>query len=246
MFSAVLDNIGLFRDSVATISELIDEGQFKIRKNGIELLASDRAVVAVVDFSFSAKNFKEYNYKSDINIGVNLSSLLHVLRRANANDVLQINVDENSLSLKFKNGSTRKFTLPLIEIREDVPSGIDKMVFKSEVELSSEILSNGIDDADLVSDSVIFEIEKDSVLLKSQGDSSSTELRLDKGDQVKINTEKNVKARYSIDYLKKMIKAKKLSDKVKLELDSNYPLKMTFSLPGKLTMSFILAPRVEE
>jgi len=70
MFNALLENVQLFRDSIATIAELIDETEIKIRKDGIKLLASDRAVVAVADFFFSAENFKEYHYESDVTIGV--------------------------------------------------------------------------------------------------------------------------------------------------------------------------------
>lgn len=246
LFSGVLSEIGMFRDSIATIAELIDEGQFKIRKNGIELLASDRAVVAVVDFNFSAKNFKEYSYKSDINVGVNLSNLLQILRRAKTDDVLEIGVTENSINLVFKGESTRRFTLPLIDIREEIPSGIDKLVFPVQVEMNSEALGDGIDDADLVSDSLVFEISNNTLVMKAEGDSSSSELKLDAGKQIRIKGEKNVRARYSLDYLKKMIKARKLSDKVILEMESNYPLKLTFSIPEKIVMSFILAPRIEE
>ncbi len=245
MFKATLEDISSFRDSILTISELIDEAKFKIKKNGIELLAADRAVVAVVDFKFYAKNFKEYNYKSDETIGVNLNSLLQILKRAKSNDIMIMEVDENSLSLTFQSRSKRKFTIPLIEIREEVPSGIEKLSFPSKIEMSSETLADGVDDADLVSDSVVIELDKDKFVMTAQGDSSSSELEIKNGDDCKIETKEKVRARYSIDYLKKMLKAKKISDRVELALNTNYPLKMTFS-SEKLSMSFILAPRVEE
>lgn len=247
MFKAVLDDISLLRDSIATISELIEEGRFKIKKDGIELLAADRAVVAVVDFKFSSKNFKEYRFQSDSTIGINLNNLLQVLKRAKSADVLKMELKEDSLSMIFEGRSKRKFTLPLIEIREEVPAGIEKLSFPAKVELDSEVLADGIDDADLVSDSVVMELDKDKFILKAQGDSSSTELELRAGEDCKIETKESVRARYSIDYLKKMLKAKKLCDRVVLALNTNYPLKMTFNYSGGLvSLSFILAPRVEE
>jgi hypothetical protein len=42
MFEAKLDDVSLLRESIATISELIDETEFRIKKDGIELVASDR------------------------------------------------------------------------------------------------------------------------------------------------------------------------------------------------------------
>lgn len=246
MFKATLEDVSLLRDSIATISELIEEARFKIKKDGIELLAADRAVVAVVDFKFSSKNFKEYHHQSDSNIGINLNNFLQVLKRARANDILLIELEENSLSLTLKGRSRRKFTIPLLEIREEVPSGIEKLTFPAKVVLSSELLADGIEDADLVSDSVIIELDKDKFLLKAQGDSSSSELELKAGEECKIETKEKVRARYSIDYLKKMLKAKKLSENVEIALNTNYPLKMTFAQDKLISLSFILAPRVEE
>jgi len=246
MFDCVLEDIAIFRDSLATISELIEESQLKIKKNGIEILASDRAVVSVVDFKFYAKNFKEYNYKSDISIGINLNNLLQILKRVKGNEVLELHVSESNLSMLIKGESVRRFTIPLIDIREEVPSGIERLNFPLKVEFSSELLNDGIEDADLVSDSIIFELSKNDFIIRAEGDSSSTELRLEHGKQVKITGDKNAKARYSLDYLKKMIKARKISPIAILEFDTNYPLRLTFAQPEKISLSFILAPRFEE
>ncbi len=246
MFSATLDDISLLRDSIATISELIDEGEFKVRKDGIELLASDRAVVAVVDFRFSSSNFSEYNYESDRSIGINLSNLLQVLRRSKGNEKMRMKLSENTLDITFINGLRRHFTIPLIEMREDVPAGIDKLSFPVSIELSPDTLGDSIDDADLVSDSMVFEVDSEKMLITARNDSSSTETRLESAENIKIAAEKPARARYSLDYLKKMIKAKKISDNVMLSFDSNYPMKLRFDFPEKACMTFILAPRIED
>jgi len=247
MFSAVLDDVILFRDCIAAISELIDEGLFKIKQDGIRLLAADRAVVAVVDFKFGSENFKEYNYQQDANMGLNLQSLLQVLRRAKSSDVLAMKLEESRLILALKGAGTRKFTLPLLELHEEVPPGIEKLSFPAKVEIMSEVLADGIKDASLVADSVVFEISADRFIMRAEGSASSVELELPKdSDAVKLITTKEARARYSIEYLEKMIKARRISDVATLAFDTNYPMKLTFSSGERVTMSFILAPRVEE
>ena len=47
-----------------------------------------------------------------------------------------------------------------------------------------------------------------------------------------------------IEYLKKIIKGSKLSDKVVLQFDKDYPLKADYLVKDKLSLSVILAPRV--
>ena len=61
----------------------------------------------------------------------------------------------------------------------------------------------------------------------------------------KVTADAKVRSKYSIEYLKKMIGASKLSDVVELGFNKDYPLKMDFKAVDKLLLSFILAPRVE-
>jgi hypothetical protein len=42
-----------------------------------------------------------------------------------------------------------------------------------------------------------------------------------------------------------MIQAAKLADRVEIHFDDNYPLRLDYKVIDKLSMSFILAPRVE-
>ena len=54
-----------------------------------------------------------------------------------------------------------------------------------------------------------------------------------------------VSAKYSVEYLKKMIQGSKLADKVKIQFNKDYPLKLDYHTIDKVMLSFILAPRVE-
>ena len=54
-----------------------------------------------------------------------------------------------------------------------------------------------------------------------------------------------IKAKYSVDYLTKIIKSAGLSDKVAVYFKTDYPLRLDFTITDKLNMSFILAPRIE-
>ncbi|MFH0948928.1 MAG: proliferating cell nuclear antigen (pcna) [Candidatus Aenigmatarchaeota archaeon] len=249
MFEAYMEDVSLLRDSIATISELIDETELHLGKDGIKMVASDRTVVAVVDFFLSKNSFIEYNCEKDIKIGINLLNLLQILRRAKPDDSLRIKLTDNSLNITLESNMKRDFTLPLIAIsKEDVPN-LEKIDegFSAHFEMDSEALSHGFDDAELITDSVIFTLRKDQIILNSQSDSSSSQLELKPGEWFKIsNINEPVRARYSLDYLKKMIKAKKLSQWAKISMATDYPIKFQFSVPNKMQMNFILAPRVEE
>ena len=94
--------------------------------------------------------------------------------------------------------------------------------------------------------SVALVVDKDKFIVEGAGNLSDARSELMKeGDTViKSNTKEVVKSKYSIEYMKKIIKAGKLSDKVVLQFNKDYPLKADYVVKDKLSLSMILAPRV--
>ena len=248
MFKAVLSDSNLFRDSISTIGELIDEGIFKVNKNGLSLIAADRAMVAVIDFKLPATIFEKFEVDKDQDIAVNMTNLVSVLKRAAPNEKLELELKDNKLEILMKNSSTRKFTVPLLDISQEEIPPINQLEFNAKVRIKADILKNGIDDADIVSDSIIFEATKDSFNMSASGDISSAELTLERGNDalLDLNVTGIVKARYPLDYLKKMIKAAKLADDINIRWSKDYPMRMDFSSVDKVSLGFVLAPRVSE
>jgi hypothetical protein len=48
-----------------------------------------------------------------------------------------------------------------------------------------------------------------------------------------------------VEYLKKMVQGGKLADRVIINFNKDYPLKLSYISVDKVSLSFILAPRVE-
>jgi proliferating cell nuclear antigen len=248
MFKAVMSDSSLLRDSISTIGELIDEGIFKVNKNGIELIAADRAMVAVVDFKLPATVFDKFEVDKEQNIAVNMTNLVSVLKRVGGNERLELELKDNTLEIRMKNASTRKFMVPLLDITQEEIPPINQLDFKAKVKVKSEILKSGIEDADIVSDSVVFEASKDVFNLRASGDISSAELMLERGNDalLDMNATGVVTARYPLDYLKKIIKASKLANEINLRWSKDYPIRMDFTSVDKVSLGFVLAPRVSE
>src|SRR5438093_251960 len=114
MFKAVTTDIPLLRDSISSIAEIIDEGIFKINKDGITLVAADRAMVAVVDLNISSKAFETFELDKDIAIGLNISNILSVIKRASPDDKISITLQNNKLEFLIENSSKRRFTVPIL------------------------------------------------------------------------------------------------------------------------------------
>src|SRR3989338_3870698 len=232
------------KESIAIISELVTEGRFKINKDSIELIAMDPANVAMVIFKLLSSSFSEYEVDKDIEISINLSNLKSILRRTKPTDIITLEMEGNRLKIQIKGISTRSFLLPLIDI-EEKQQKIPELNFPVDIKTSSEILNDAIEDVDVVSDSVSFEINKNRFIISAEWDLSQAKIEMKEGQETKIKAKDNVKARYSIEYLKKMIGGSKLADNVEIYFNKDYPLRVDYKTLDKIQLSFILAPRVE-
>jgi len=247
-FKATLKGPSLLVDSLSSIAELIDEGIFKITPSGISLVASDRAMVAVTDFHLSKAAFESFEVDKEQSIGLNITNLLSVLKRASGTDTLKFDLSGNKLQIEMSNGGTRRFVVPLINLTQDEIPQIEQLEFSTKVEIESGILQSGIADVEIVSDSVLFQASQDKFVMRAEGDVSSAELELEKGNShlLSMETKSETKSRYPIDYLKKMVKAAKMSDSVTLQFGQDYPMKLSFKSGDKASLQFVLAPRVSD
>lgn len=249
MFTATLSDVSLLRDSMSSIGELIDEAQFRIDKDGISMIAADRAMVAVVDFHIASKAFEKYELDADQKIGVNITNLMTVLKRVSTRDKLTLSLKGDKMEVLIEGESKRRFMVPLIELRKEEIPPIDQLEFTSRVKIKPGILQNGVDDAEIIGDSVIFDVNSSRFSMLAEGDVSMAELELEKGNEALMELvagDGRVRSRYALDYLKKMVKAAKIADSVEIEYGQDYPMRMRFTVADKLKLSFIIAPRVTE
>jgi proliferating cell nuclear antigen len=249
MFHVTLTKTELLRNSIPIIAEILDEGVFKVDSNGLSLLSPDRSMIAVVNFKLLASAFEEFKCTGEEFLGLNLSNLVAIVKRIKPNDKVILKKEDktNSLEIILEGNGKRKFEIPLLDISTERPP-IDQLEFRGRIELDSNVLEEGISDADIVDDSVVFEAGSELFKMWAKGDVSSTQLELRKGEHglIKIESEDKIRARYPLEYLKKMIKASKLASQVVIEFSNDYPLRMDFRDVDKLNLSFILAPRVED
>jgi len=232
------------KESISIISELVNEAKLKISKDGIELVAMDPANVAMVIFRLLPTAFTEYDIDKPAEIAINLANLRQILRRANPSDMLTLELDTNKLKIQLKSASTRMFSLPLMDM-EDKDQKVPELSFPVNVETESTLFNEAITDAEIVSESVSMIAEPGKLTLQAEGDLNTAAIEIKDAEGTRIVAKEKTKAKYSIEYLKKMIEGGKLSDKVLIQFNKDYPLKLTYSTVDKVMMAFILAPRVD-
>src|SRR3989338_7902778 len=144
------------KESVSIISDLVNEANFKVTKEGIELVAMDPANVAMVVFKLFSSAFTEYKVDKEQNLAINLNNLKQILRRAGPNDMVSIEVqDDAKLKVQLRGNSTRTFSLPIIDLEEKAQK-VPELEFPVQVETEAATFTEAIEDADIVAESVSF------------------------------------------------------------------------------------------
>lgn len=234
------------KESVTIISDLVNEARLKIGKDAIEMVAMDPANVAMVIFKLFSSAFSEYSVDKETNLAINLNNLKQILRRAKPNDMVTLEMDDNRLKITLRGESIRTFSIPIIDL-EHKEQRIPELTFPVSIETSSVFLNEAIEDADIVAESVMLIAEPQKFTVKADGDLSTANIEIKAGPETKIILEgkEKIKAKYSVEYLKKMMQGSKLADKVTINFNHDYPLRINYNAIDRVMLSFILAPRVE-
>jgi proliferating cell nuclear antigen len=232
-----LENAAPLSKAVDLISELVTEVKIKLNEYGLSITAIDPANVAMVGLKIPKKAFSEFDAGNET-LGVNLDSLKRILKRSSG--PLSLEKKENLLYIQMDDRIKINFIISLIEI-ESEDKEIPSLEFSSRVELQSKDLIECVEDCSVVADACSFIIKDEKFVIEAKGlNSTRTEFS---GDEADITAE-SCKARYSLEYLQKFIKASKLAEKTVLNFADDHPLRMDVRTEN-MEISFILAPRVE-
>jgi proliferating cell nuclear antigen len=232
-----LENSSTLSKAIDLISELVTEVKIRLNEYGLSITAIDPANVAMVSLRIPKKSFSEFDSGTET-LGVNLDNLKRILKRSSG--PLTLEKKENLLYIQMEDRIKRNFILSLIEI-ESEDKEIPNLEFSARVELGSGDLIDSVEDCAVVGDACSFIVKEEKFIIEAKGlNSTRTEFS---GDEAKINAE-DCKARYSLEYLQKFIKASKLAEKTVLNFADDHPLRMDVRTEH-VEISYILAPRVE-
>ena len=242
----VLKDASVFKRSIEAISVLIDEAELVIKKDGLELKATDPSQISMVDFSMPKKAFEKFD-ASETRLGLDLDYLNQVLSRVAAGDKLILELDEKKsfLNVSFKGKAERSFQVPLIDISaSEVPT--PKIDFDSELSINSGFLQGAFKDAALISSHITVGCDDKKFFVKANSSKGNLneEARHDKETINEMKVKSDCKSMFPLDYLQDMLKAASSGEFVSIHIKSNAPIKISY-LIGEASITYFLAPRIE-
>ncbi len=245
MFKAIV-SASTLRDALDSVSVLVDECKIRLNEEEFSIRAVDPANVGMVDLTLEAAAFESYEADGGV-IGVNLSRLEDIAGMANAGDLVQLELNEETRKLHIQIDGL-SYTLALIDpdsIRQE--PDIPDLDLAANIVLEGSQLDRGIKAADMVSDHIRLRVDEDAeaFYIEAEGDTDDVDLELTREDLIDL-TSGAADSLFSLDYLKDMNKAIPGDAEVVIDLGQEFPVKLHYELAEGLgEVTYMLAPRIQ-
>jgi proliferating cell nuclear antigen len=263
-FFTITKTSEIWKSVSSAIMTIIDEALFDAGPQGITFRSMDPSHIALIDINWPSSAFEKYHCDSTIKFGVRIDEFSKVIKRANANDSIEIGVilDNSSLNIKTTGGGyLRNYKMRLIETTGN-RSPLPQMTFDTKIVIGIATLDKILNDVGAISEKITIDssgisTNKKTVIFSGNSDRGEARVTMDADDDnnkskvellEEITVKENSKSTYNIDFISKIIRAigNQSSNLVTMEYSSNKPLRLEFLLSGVVKLQFYLAPRVQD
>jgi proliferating cell nuclear antigen len=243
---------------------IIDEALFDAGPQSITFRSMDPSHIALIDIYCPSSAFEKYHCDSTIKFGARIDEFAKIIKRANANDSIEIDVvqDNSSLNIKTQSdgGYLCNYKMRVIESTGNT-SPLPQMTFDSKIVIEIATLDKILSDVGAISEKITIDssggisTNKKTVIFSGDSDRGEARVTMDANDDKskielleEITVKETSKSTYNIDFISKIIRVidHQSSNLVTIEYPSNKPLRLEFLLSGIVKLQFYLAPRVQD
>jgi proliferating cell nuclear antigen len=243
MFKTELSNPTILKLIFDTVSSIVDEVIIKVDNDGLRLNALDRGHFTYINLNLRPDLFDEYVCDEPETIGVDSYELLKVLKLAKKDDRVILSVEDYALIIILEGESRSRFKIKLIDVDEESPDP-PTLEFPVTFSLDVSVLKDTLKKVEAFDTStnnkIIFEVDKDYFYAYSDNEMVDIDIKFLHGE----NVESNHKSVFTIDKVKNILRAEKLSEYITIRLGDDMPMSMSYDLLDA-EFSFLLAPRIE-
>ncbi len=247
MFSAIVGADAL-ADYVAACRSIVNEAVIHLTDEGLETQAVDPANVAMVDVALDQAAFNSYEADGG-RIGVNLERLDDVLKVADSEEWVHLNLNPETRKLHIDVGRT-SYTLALIDpdaVRRepDMPD----LDWPAAITVEGRTLDRGRRAADLVADHVTLSADADTrtFSMAAEGDTDDVAVTADDDDLPDIRVEDGASptSLFSLERLTDVLGPTGADTTVGVRLGEDLPVRIQWSAEeGDLRIVSVIAPRI--
>ncbi|XP_065171456.1 proliferating cell nuclear antigen-like [Atheta coriaria] len=257
MFEARLINSVTLKKVLEAIKDLLNDASFDCSDTGIQLQAMDNSHVSLVSLTLKSDGFDKYRCDRNITMGMNLSSMVKILKCANNDDTVTIKAQDDADMVTFmfeskKQDKISDYEMKLMNLDQE-HLGIPETDFSCVIRMPSVEFARICRDLAQFGESIVISCTKEGVKFSSSGDIGSANVKLaqtsnfeKEEESVTIEMQDPVSLTFACQYLNSFTKATPLSAQVQLSMSADVPLVVEYTVPELGYIRYYLAPKIEE
>ncbi|XP_014287142.1 proliferating cell nuclear antigen [Halyomorpha halys] len=257
MFEARLVQSSILKKILEAIKELLNEATFDCSDSGIQLQAMDNSHVSLVSLNLRSDGFDKYRCDRNLSMGINLTSMLKIMKCAGNDDVLTIKAQDNADTVMFMFESQNQervsdYEMKLMNLDQE-HLGIPEKDYSCIIKMPAGELARICKDLGQFGESVVIACSKEGVKFSAVGDVGSANIKLaqtsnvDKEEEaVTIEMQEPVTLTFACKYLISFTKATPLASQVQLSMSSDVPLVVEYKIGEIGQIRYYLAPKIDE
>ena len=245
-FAGIIDYT-ILKEVLSALVAVTDRGILRISEERITSKQVDPANVAMVSLDIKRDIFIDYNLSGeDFAVGMDYDKLLHILKLynypTNAEGMVEIEIDTEKTQM---NSGYLSYDLPFVSLdalrREPK---LPELEFLATVTIELEDFKLGINTADAITGYVEIGVNSEEFFMGGC-DEDKFKLVIPKEDLTLFNVDREVKSKFSIDYLTEMASGV-VGRLVTLKIRDDYPLQMQFTVTDGCEVAYLLSPRINQ
>jgi proliferating cell nuclear antigen PCNA len=229
-------NITLFKKSLESISGLIQETNVRFKDEGIYIKSIDKTQIILVDFFMPKAIFDNYSVDPSL-IGLNIFELNNMISRSFESDKLKLELGDNQLDISLTGTLNRKFNLSYIDVL-DQEVNVPEMKYSTEIVLKAYLLKEILKDVSLISSTLTFKVIDDKFIVEAIGEKGKIETNIPK---IKLKSKKNIFLKFSLSYLKNILKSIDNDTEITLRLEEDAPLYIEYYIDNLVLIKIYLS-----
>lgn len=246
------ESLTLIKRILESLSELVEQAEIKASSKGLSIQVMDLMHVALADVFLSHSMFTRYRCDRDITIGVQLKTLVRILKgmTLEENGLFKIECDDSATELIIKNireGNTLSFKLKLFSFDSDAYN-VPELEFGVDATIPSEDFMYIPKLIGTFGDFIGMKAEDRSITFFQAGGNADTSMTLEESGEkegLKIDVKEAATLEIAMKYINLISKVAPLCEKVKISLGSNHPVLFSFVIGELAHIRFYIAPKMD-
>ncbi|MCL4406767.1 MAG: hypothetical protein M1573_00790 [Candidatus Parvarchaeota archaeon] len=244
---AEFKDVELFKKIMDAVGALMSDVSLDFDTDGFTIKAMDPANIAMILFEGKKSLFSSFVVEKSTKLSVSLDDLNGILKTIKKDDKVRLNDSKNKLNLDIRGKNKMHFSIPLID-ENYTAQKVPQLKFTADFSILGAVIKDAIKAANLVDDSIYFTVDGQRLIIGSRSEEKefSEEMSMNENKELlDIKSEGTTRAKYSIEYLIKVLGIVDPEKPLKMSFSNNYPMKLEYGINPDASISFILANRIE-